>query len=140
MQAQATMDDYFTNSGRVVDGEADSSERTYALFNHLVGFVNLGTGIPLLGAVFALIMWQVRAKDSPYLDDHGREATNFQISLILWTVIFTVALVFTLGLSVIGYLFVLVISLVGQIRGAIAAHRGEYYRYPCCFRFIKGEA
>lgn len=143
MQAQVAMNDYFSNSGRVVDSEADSSERTYALFNHLVGFANLGTGgIPVFGVVLAAVMWQIRAKDSPFLDDHGRDATNFQISLILWGLIFTIAAIPTLGLSLLGYLFVFVISLVGQIRGAMAAHRGEYYRYPCCFRFIKapGEA
>jgi len=133
------MTDYFSNNGRVVDADSTSDERLYATFNHLAGFANLGSGgLPILGLVCAAIMWMIRGKDSPFLDDHGREATNFQISLILWTVIFTIALVFTLGLSVLGYIFVFILGLVGQLRGAMAAHRGEYYRYPCCFRFIKG--
>ncbi len=135
------MTDYFTNNGRVIDADADSQERLYSTFNHLVGFANLGSGgIPILGLICAAVMWMIRGKDSPFLDDHGREATNFQISLIIWGLIFTIAIPFTLGLSVLGYLVVLVMMFVGQIRGAMAAHRGEYYRYPCCFRFLKDPA
>ncbi|RMH28957.1 MAG: DUF4870 domain-containing protein [Planctomycetota bacterium] len=81
------------------------------------------------------VMWAVRRKDSPFLDDHGREAMNFQISIMVY---------FALGiaLSPIGIGAVIlavgipILRLVGCIRGAVAAHRGEFYRYPMCFRFL----
>lgn len=142
MQAQAAMDDYFSNSGRVVDSDADSGERTYALFNHLVFFLNLGSsGIPLAGLIASIIMWQVRAKESPFLDDHGREAVNFQLSLLAIFIGGAILSVITFGVGLVVYipavLILIVVGIVGPIRGAMAAHRGEFYRYPCCIRFLK---
>lgn len=142
MQAQVAMDDYFTNSGRIVDAESDSGIRTYALFNHLVSFLNLGSsGVPLVGLIAAIIMWQVRKGDSPFLDDHGREAVNFQLSFLAYILGGAIFTLITFGLGALLYLpamlVLMVIAIVGPIRGAMAAHRGEYYRYPCCIRFLK---
>ena len=142
MQAQVAMNDYFTNSGRLVDAESDNGTRTYALFNHLVSFLNLGNGgVPLAGLIAAIIMWKVRAKDSPFLDDHGREAVNFQLSFLAFVIGGAIFSAITFGLGLIlyipGLIALIVIGFVGPIRGAIAAHRGEYYRYPCCIRFLK---
>lgn len=131
-----------THPGRAYDHSADSSERTYALFTHLVGLVSLSNGgIPLLGLIGTIIMWRIKAEQSPFLDDHGREATNFQLSLILYTVLGIAFMIVTFGigalLAVPGMIAMIALSIVGQVRGAMAAHRGEYYRYPCCVRFIK---
>ena len=65
-----------TGDRRLVHG-VDSGRRTYAVFNHLVFLL---VPIPVLPA---LVMWLIRKDDSPFLDDHGREAVNFQISLAL---------------------------------------------------------
>ena len=115
------------------------ASRTYALFNHLVSFLNLGNGgIPLAGLIAAIIMWQVRKGDSPFLDDHGREAVNFQLSFLAFIIGGFIASILTLGLGFLiyipGLIALIVIGFVGPIRGAIAAHRGEFYRYPCCIR------
>ena len=131
-----------TSVGRAYDEGASSSERTYALFTHLVGLVSLSSGgVPLLGLIGTIIMWRIKAAESPFLDDHGREATNFQLSLILYTILGVVFTVVTLGfgalLSVPGMIVMIVLAIIGQVRGAMAANRGEFYRYPCCVRFIK---
>ncbi len=128
--------------GRAYDQYADANERTYALFTHLVGLVSLSSGgLPLLGLIGTIIMWRIKAAESPFLDDHGREATNFQLSLILYTLLGVAFMIVTLGigalLAVPGMIAMVVLSIFGQVRGAMAAHRGEYYRYPCCVRFIK---
>jgi len=74
---------------------------------------------------------------------------NFQLSLIALAVLGVVAgiifSVVTLGfgavivgpLAPLGVAALMVLNAVGTIRGAIAANRGEYYRYPMCYRFIK---
>lgn len=127
------------------DEHADSGERTYALFNHLIGLISVGSaGIPLAGLIGAIIMWRIKAKESPFLDDHGREAVNFQLSLLLYLVagvaLGSLFALITLGIGAIilpvGALALVALALIGQIRGAMAAHRGEYYRYPMCVRFI----
>lgn len=120
-----------------VDPHADSGERTYAAFNHYIGLLSL-MDATVLGLIGTLIMWVTKRKESPFLDDHGREAVNFQISLLLYAVVGTIIIaIISFGLLVvpwIGALFIL--RLIGCIRGGLAANRGEYYRYPCCIRFL----
>ncbi len=118
---------------RVVDHDATSGERSYAMFTHLAPIAAsvLSVGIPGLSIIAPLVMWQVRKNDSPFLDDHGREAVNFQITILL----FSIASLITLGLM---YVPILIFSIVVSIIGAVAANKGEFYRYPCCLRLISG--
>ncbi len=138
-----------THPDRFVDDRATADERTYCTFTHLVGLLSLtSSGIPLIGLIATLIMWQVKKSQSPFLDDHGREAMNFQISLVLWVfvgllgaLIFAISTLF-LGVMLLpflggaGLLFLNVLQVVGSIRGAMAANRGEYYRYPMTIRVL----
>ncbi len=57
------------------------SERTTALFCHLAAFA--GFVIPLGNIIAPLILRLIRRFDSPYINHHGREAVNFQISLTI---------------------------------------------------------
>ena len=124
-------------SGRWVDDTTVESQRTYALFMNLVGLLSLFDQ-SFAGPIGTLIMWRLKANESDFLDDHGREAMNFQISLLIYSAAAIPIGVVTLGLGVPVILFVLaVVRLVGCIRGAMAASRGEYYRYPVCIRFLK---
>lgn len=129
-------------TGRLHDTAAGESERTYSMFNHLIGLLSLAdVAIPFTALIGTLIMWRVKKDESPFLDDHGREATNFQISVLLYVIIGAAFTILTLGIGSIltgpGLLALLVLKLVGSIRGAIAANKGEYYRYPMTIRFIK---
>lgn len=132
----------------VRDELATESERTYTTFGHLIGLVSALDAMGILGLIGSIIMWRIKAKESPFYDDHGREAVNFQISLLIYMIggaiilgLFTaitlgVGIILTGPAAVLGILFLIVIRLVGCIRGAIAANRGEYYRYPMCLRFL----
>ncbi len=130
-----------------VDPEAREDERTYALFNHLVGLLSLAD-MTILGLIGTIVMWRIRAKTSPFLDDHGREAVNFQLSLLIYTIggalVLTIFTAITLGIGIVlalpigalGVLFLFILRLVGGIRGAMYASRGQFYRYPMCLRLI----
>ena len=122
--------------------------RTYTTVGHLLGLVSALDAMGFLGLIGSIIMWRIKAKESPFHDDHGREAVNFQISLLLYMIggaiilgLFTaitlgVGIILTGPAAVLGIVFLIGIRLVGCIRGAIAANRGEYYRYPMCLRFL----
>ncbi len=127
------------------DSDASRSERTYAMWIHLgalIGWVvagasqGIGAWLPI---VVAGVMWTARKKDSPFIDDHGREALNFQISMIL---MFLLALVVGLMMCLVGVAVtlpaVMVLAVAGSIMGAVAASKGQYFRYPATFRFLKG--
>ena len=116
---------------RLVDPTVSQSDRTYALFLHLTYFA-WHIFIPLVPAI---IMWQIKKKDSAFLDDHGREAVNFQLSLLAYGVLGLVTLPLC-GLGGLVWAAAWVLGIVGSIMGAIAANRGEFYRYPACLRFL----
>ncbi len=130
------------------DDMATEAERTYSTFQHLVGLTSMVDGMGFLGLIGSIIMWRIKANESPFYDDHGRETVNFQISLLIYLfaggiilglftlITFGVGIIIAAPLAVIGGIFLIVIRLVGCIRGAIAANRGEYYRYPMCMRFL----
>jgi uncharacterized protein len=110
-------------------------ERTYTTFLHLTALTGLLFGLPVIGA---LIMWAIKKDSSVYVADHGKEAMNFQLSLVIY---FVVGIALTasgigacVGMPLIGGVYIL--GIVGMILAAVAANQGRYYRYPMCLRMI----
>ena len=99
-------------------------DRTMAMLCHLLGIV--------LGFIGPLIIWLIKKDESPFIDDQGKEALNFQLAL----------LIVSLGLSVtcIGLVLlpvVLVYAIIYCVIGGMAANGGETFRYPLTIRLIK---
>ena len=112
----------------ITDDEATSGERTYAACNHLVALC----GIPLLPQ---LVMWLIKRDESPYLDDHGKEAVNFQISLFI---LFAIAGILSIVLIGIPLLIALgFFAFIAPIVAAVRTSQGRYFRYPMTFRIIQ---
>ena len=107
-------------------------ERNYSVAMHLTPLAGV---VPIIGqlAIFIpLVLWLLRREESAFNDDHGRETIN----MLITSLIFGFGLVF---IPVIGWLALvawLIVILVGMIRGAMAAGRGEYFRYPMIIRLI----
>ncbi len=130
----------FGPNARYIDPNTPAEERTYGVFLHLIGLLALtSVPIPVAGLIGAIVMWRIKAASSPFLDDHGRDAVNFQISLLIYNIVFAILIIPTLGLSGLGFVAIVAVTLIGCIRGAMAAHRGEYYRYPVTIRFLTAE-
>jgi len=137
-----------SDGGRLRDDSAPPNERQFALFNHLAGLLSL-IDFAVIGFVTSLVMWLVKRDESEFLDDHGKEAVNFQISLgIYWIALFVIGaptIVATLGIGVIlvvplailGGLLLIALRIYGCVSAAMAANRGEFYRYPMCLRLVK---
>lgn len=94
------------------------SERSLALWCHLGGFFTF--------IVIPLALWMTNREKSRFVDEHGKEAINFQITLTIYY------LVGCLIFPVVG-----IFETVVVIRAALAASRGQPYRYPLNIRFIK---
>jgi len=121
--------------GKAYDPDATADERTFAMFMHLSLLAH--TVLTMIAIIAPIIMWNIKKNESPFLDDHGREAINFQISLLLYSVLTIPIGIITCGLG----FFVLpvgiyILGLIGMILAAVAANRGEFYRYPMTLRFI----
>jgi uncharacterized Tic20 family protein len=119
-------------SGRLVDPSVTPDQRTYATFMHLMLVIATVTAVPLV--LGPLIMWLIKRDTSPFIDDHGREALNFNISILIYMLLS--GLLFICGVGVVVMPVVWVFGIVFSIIAAIAANRGEYYRYPACIRLI----
>ncbi|PFG43643.1 hypothetical protein ATJ88_2349 [Isoptericola jiangsuensis] len=104
-----------------------SDERTWAIFAHLGGV--------FLSFLVPLIIWLVYRERSRYLDDQGKEALNFQITLAIAYVVGIVTSV--IGIGVLILIAAWVCSIVFAILAAVACSRQEWYRYPLTFRFIR---
>ncbi|MEO5717143.1 MAG: DUF4870 domain-containing protein [Chthoniobacterales bacterium] len=82
-----------------------------------------------------LVVWLVKRGDSPEIDAHGKEALNFQISMLIYTVISGVFCLVLIGFLFLAILWVL--NAVFVIIAAIQASEGKFYRYPMTIRFIQ---
>ena len=82
-----------------------------------------------------LILWLIKRDEASELDAHGKEAVNFQISILLYNLVAAVFCLVLVGFVFLAILWVLNTILV--IIAAIQASDGKFYRYPMTIRFIQ---
>ena len=112
---------------------AASGERRAALRGHLLGL--LAYPLPLVHLLVMAAWWQRARSASAFVEEHGREALNFQLSILVYLLI-----AFTLSLLLIGILMlplVLLFQVVMTIEAAVQARAGHRFRYPLTFRFLR---
>ena len=107
-------------------GMATSDQRTYALFMHL--------GSLFVGFLVPLIMWLIKKEESPFIDDHGKQLMNWNISLIIYFVGSIMLILVVIGIFLLPILIIL--HIIFSIMGAVAANRGDQYRYPMAIPFF----
>lgn len=97
----------------------------------LGGFV-----IPAAGHLLGpLIVWLAKRDVSPIIDEHGKEALNFQISMMIYSIVAAILCLAIIGFVLLPLLHVL--NVVFVIIATIRANDGELYRYPLTLRLIK---
>lgn len=120
-------------NGSGTEAVADKDSRTWAMLAHLATFSAFLTGIGSI--VGPLIVWLVKKDQSPFVDEHGKEALNFNISIAIYMIgagILTIILI--------GFLVMLAVGIFWAVMSVIAAmkaNNGEHYRYPLTIRLIK---
>jgi len=114
-------------------GMPSAEERQWALFAHLSALV--GYIIPFGSIIGPLVIWQIKKNELPFVDDQGKEALNFQITVAIIAIISIVLIVILIGLLMLWALAI--VNLIFIIIAALAANNGQAYRYPFAFRFIK---
>ena len=110
---------------------AESDEKTMALLAHLLGGITCVLG--------PLIIWLIKKDESVFVNDQGKEAVNFQLSILIGYVIAGI-LSFIPFVNCITWLFFPVLGISGLIfgiLGCLEANKGVVYRYPYSLRFIK---
>jgi len=117
-----------TDEQETTFGEVTDEERNLALLTHILGI--------LTGFLGPLVIWLVKKDDSPFLDQHGKEALNFQISVVLYSLPIIVITFITCGIGAILVLPLIIYIWVGCILAAMQGHRGEAAHYPLTIRLL----
>ena len=120
-------------SPRLRNDNLNDTDRNFAIALHLSPFAS---AIFFLFAFTPLVLWLIRKDQSAFDDDHGREVLNMQLSALLFSIILAVAGFLTFGLGWLALAVWHIVIIISQIRGAIAASNGEYFRYPMIIRFL----
>ena len=110
-------------------GRPNKDQRTLAMLCHLLG--------ALTGFVVPLIIWLIKKEDMPFIDDQGKEALNFQLTVLIAFVAVGVLGIPTCGLATFLALPLWIADIVFGIMAAMEANEGRPYRYPVTIRMIQ---
>ncbi len=107
--------------------------RRLAMACHLAALI--GYVLPFGNVIGPLVVWLLNRERHPYIDEQGREAVNFQLSMLVWYL-----LAFALVLALVGFFMLVglvVFQLVMVVVAAVRANGGEAWRYPLTVRFLR---
>ena len=114
---------------------SDQSTRAWAMAAHLAALTGyLGNGIGWI--VGPLVVWLIKRDTMPLVDDQGKEALNFNISIFIY-ILCCVPLILLFGLGILLMILIGIFQLIFTIVAAVKAYEGEAYRYPLTLRLIK---
>ncbi len=114
-------------------------ERNWSVLTHVIaGGVHVVTA-DWAGFDAALVLYFVFKDRGPFIRAHTVSALNFQLTMLIAVIIGWI-LSATVILAIIGVpllIAVAVVNIIFSILAALAASRGEYYRYPMSIEFVK---
>lgn len=108
-------------------------ERMWGMLAHLsalAGFI-----IPFGLIIGPLVIWLIKRDQSYYVNQQGKEALNFNISITIY--FFISGLLIFLIVGIFTAIAVGVMWIIFTIIAAVKANNGEAYYYPLTIRFIK---
>lgn len=113
--------------------ELSQDVRQWAMFCHFAAF--FGLVFPFGNLIGPLIVWQLKKDLHPFVDDQGKEALNFQISVALASVLCFLLMVVVIGFPLLALLSV--VAIVLTVIAGIKANEGQPYRYPFSWRLVR---
>ena len=102
-------------------------QRLWATLTHVGGI--------LFNFIAPLVAYLLLRDRGNFIREHTRVALNFHITMAIAYAIGSILLIVVIG----GFIIfaVWVVTIIFGIMAAIAANRGEFYRYPLSIEFIK---
>lgn len=131
--------------------------KTVAILCHVLGF--FGALFPFSNIIAPLVLWLAK-KDDALVNNHGKEAVNFQISMLIYVIAIGISLflgfillsvatadndsaiillpsAFLVLVGMIAMVLLIIGELIFVIQACIKAFNGENCRYPLAIRLIK---
>ncbi len=107
--------------------ETSKDATNMAMLGHLLAIFT--------GFLGPLIIWLIKKDEAPFVDRHGKEALNFQITVLI--AMFAAGLLSFVCIGVLLMPIIWLVDMIFCILAALAASRGEEYRYPMTIRLVK---
>jgi len=107
--------------------QASEDARIFAMLCHLFGIFT--------SFLAPLVIWLLKKNDEPFVDQQGKEALNFQLTILIAS-----SLCALLSLICIGILLAFAVAIADFVLGLIATIKsrdGQAYRYPVSIRFVR---
>ncbi len=111
----------------------DKDETMWAMFCHLATFA--GLVVPFIGNIVGpLLIWLLKRDEYPLVENQGKEALNFQISITIYFVVSIILIFVVIGIFILPALFIfdVIVTIVAMVK----ASEGVEYRYPMSLRLI----
>ena len=110
----------------------DKQERNWAMFCHLAALAFI---IPFGNIIAPLVIWLLKKEEYPLVEDQGKEAVNFQITMTICFIVGFLSIFVLIGFLVLPALVIFNIIMI--IIATMKANEGKRYRYPFALRLIK---
>ena len=133
----------------------EKNEKTWAAVVHLGGLAGLILHIGFANLIGVLILWLLKRHESAFVDEQGKEALNFQITICILFIIGNIIFWGSMGMNWWHHNYwgawfhngwwggatllrlIQLYNLAFCIIAAISAGQGKHYRYPLSLRLVK---
>ena len=120
------------NTGAEQSVEAEQTEvskdaKNMAVLCHLLAIFTTFVG--------PLIIWLLKKDEEPFVDNQGKEALNFQITVVLAMLVSSLLSAICIGIPLL--IAIPIVDVIFCIIAAVKAGNGIAYRYPLSIRLLK---
>ncbi|HEX2920328.1 MAG TPA: DUF4870 domain-containing protein [Bacteroidales bacterium] len=109
------------------------SEKNWSMLCHLSSFA--GFFFPFGGIIGPLICWLSKKDSSAWIDLNGKAALNFNLSILLYSILAVPLVFLIIGIPILISIFILKIVCISV--ASIKAGKGELFRYPLTIPFVQ---
>lgn len=109
-------------------------DKQLLIITHLSQLLDLVTGIG--GTIAPIIIWVLKKDEILNMDEHGKGIVNFRISMLIYALI-CVPLILLLGLGILGFIAIGILTIVFPIINAIRVSNNQEPNYPLSIKFLK---
>lgn len=97
----------------------------------------IGLLVPFGNLLAPLVLWMMKKPESVYLDAVGKEVINFQLTMLIYSLVVVVLSVVTCGFGAVLGIPLLIGWVILMVLAIIKTSNGESFRYPATLRLIK---
>lgn len=110
------------------------NDRRWAMFSHLSALI-LFLGVPFGNILGPWIIWLIKKNEMFLVDQEGRKALNFQLSMTLYALIIFMLFFVFFGFVLFAFALILM-ELIITIMAAVKTYRGKDFQYPLSIKIF----